>query len=303
MNGNGGPLQIGVFLTHANDLIGSLAGLTSVARRLEDAGVDYVVVADHVVLGADLSAHAALGTSPLGHLSDAPYPDPLITLAAIAAVTSRIRLMTGVLIVPLRPAALLAKSVSTLASLSGGRLDFGVGSGWQETEFAALGVPMTERLSRLDEGLAACRKLWHDAPASFAAPSVSFDDVYCFPQPPGGDVPVWFAGQPIAATLRRVARGGSGWISIRPLETHEAGHIRADLDRACEEAGRGPGSAGIRCPIAGPGSEADGWKLLRDRVGELHASGVDGVHLPLRRLAHTMSEFDDLLPKIAALAC
>lgn len=279
---------VGVFLTHANDLLGpDLARLGEVARRLDDAGVDYLTVADHIVLGSDLSAHDALGGA-LGYPLTEPYPEPLVTLAAIAAVTSRIRLMTGVLVAPLRPAVLLAKSVATLAALSGGRLELGVGSGWQEAEFAALGVPIAEKVARLDAGLAACRALWRDE---------SFTGLHCYPQPPGGTVPVWYAGRPTRATLRRVAETGAGWLPIRQLDPEAAAAARADLDRACEEAGRDPATVGIRCPLA-----IDDWDALRDTVARLYESGVDGVHLPLRRLATSLDELDAVLPRLTGLA-
>jgi probable F420-dependent oxidoreductase len=285
---------VGVFLTHANDLLGAdLARLGEVARRLDEAGVDYLTVADHVVLGPDLSAHDALGGA-LGYPLTEPYPEPLVTLAAIAAVTTRIRLMTGVLVAPLRPAVLLAKSVATLAVLSGGRLELGVGSGWQEAEFAALGVPITEKVARLDAGLAACRALWRDAPADVG----SVTGLHCCPQPPGGTVPVWFAGRPTRATLRRVADTGAGWLPIRPLDAATATAARADLDRACDEAGRDPATVGIRCPLA----PTDDWDALRETVARLWESGVDGVHLPLRRLATSLTELDAVLPRLTGLA-
>lgn len=285
----GRPL-VGVFLTHANDLLGpDLARLGDVVRRLDDAGVDYLTVADHIVLGPDLSAHDALGGGTLGYPLTEPYPEPLVTLAAIAAVTTRIRLLTGVLVAPLRPPALLAKSVATLAVLSGGRLELGVGSGWQEAEFAALGVPVTEKVARLDAGLAACRALWADE---------SSNGLHCFPQPPGGTVPVWFAGRPTRATLRRVAETGAGWLPIRQLDPEAAAAARADLDRACDEAGRDPATVGIRCPL----TPVEDWGALRGTVSRLWESGVDGVHLPLRRLATSLTELDAVLPRLTGLA-
>lgn len=295
---------IGVFLSHANDVVGpDLACLPAVASSLEDAHVDYVSVADHVVLGPDLSAHAALGGSALGYPLDEPYPDPLVTLAAVAAVTSRMRLLTGVLIAPLRPPVLLAKSVATLAALSGGRLDLGVGSGWQRAEYGALGVPIEDKVQRLEDGLAACRALWGSAPAAFRSPTVAFDGLHCFPQPPGGDVPIWFAGKPVPATLRRVAALGAGWLPIRQLTPDEARTARRDLDSACAEAGREPSSVGIRCPVAVP-RRADGERdsgRLRDEIAALTEAGVDGVHLPLRQLAASADAFDDALDFLDAL--
>src|SRR6185436_18984466 len=86
-----------------------------------------------------------------------PWVEPLTTLAAMAAVTSTVRLGTGVLITPLRPAVLLAKTIATLDNLSGGRVDLGVGLGWQREEYAAIGVSFTERWARHDDEIRACR--------------------------------------------------------------------------------------------------------------------------------------------------
>lgn len=296
--------QIGIFLSHANDVIGpDLHHLAEVVRQLEGAGVGYVSVADHVVLGSDLSPHAALGGSALGYPLDEPYPDPLITLAAVAAVTTRMRLMTGILIAPLRPPVLLAKSVATLAALSGGRLDLGVGTGWQAAEFAALGVPIERKVQRLEEGLAACRALWASTAASFSSPTVAFDGLHCSPRPPGGDVPVWFAGRPVPATVRRVVATGSGWLPIRQLAPEEARAARAQLDRACTSAGRDPASVGIRCPLV-PTRRPDGGldtDRMAEEIAELHDTGVDGVHLPLRMIAGTREELEAALPDLARL--
>ena len=94
-----------------------------------------------------------------------PWFEPLTMLAAIAGATSRIRLATGVLISPLRPAVLLAKIAATLDVVSGGRLDLGVGTGWQREEYEASGIPFAGRAARMDDQLRACRVLWSDAPA------------------------------------------------------------------------------------------------------------------------------------------
>src|SRR4051812_18674573 len=98
-------------------------------------------------------------------------PEPLTTLAAMAGATKNIGLMTGILIAPLRPAALLAKTAATLHALSGGRLTLGVSTSWQSEEYAALGGPFRERGRRLDETLRACRELWSHTPASYTSES------------------------------------------------------------------------------------------------------------------------------------
>ena len=131
-------------------------------RAAEDAGIDRVVVVDHVVMGPHTENYV-WGKFPVP--PDAPWLEPLTMLTAIAAVTTRVRLATGILIAPLRPAALLAKQVATLDQISGGRVDLGVGTGWQREEYDAQNLDFDERGQLLDDTLAACRVLWRDTPA------------------------------------------------------------------------------------------------------------------------------------------
>src|SRR3954452_14948302 len=116
--------------------------LLDIARAAEDAGVERIVVTDHVVLGYGTDAYSwgRFPTAP-----DGPWLEPLTCLTAIAAVTERLRLATGILIAPLRPAAVLAKTVATLDVMSGGRVDLGVGVGWHREEYDALGLDFKAR--------------------------------------------------------------------------------------------------------------------------------------------------------------
>jgi alkanesulfonate monooxygenase SsuD/methylene tetrahydromethanopterin reductase-like flavin-dependent oxidoreductase (luciferase family) len=127
---------------------GDWGALLDVARAAEAAGVDRLVVTDHVVLGPHLDAYAwgRFPTAP-----DGPWLEPLTVLTAMAGVTRAVRLSTGILIAPLRPAAVLAKTVATLDVLSGGRVDLGVGVGWQREEYDALGLDFDDRGRLLDD--------------------------------------------------------------------------------------------------------------------------------------------------------
>jgi probable F420-dependent oxidoreductase len=293
----------GVFLTHANELLGRDGEhLLEVARVLDESAVDYLVVADHVLLSAGGHGHDALGGA-LPFPLDEPYPDPLITLAAAAAVTSRIRLATGVLIAPLRPAPVLAKMAATVAALSAGRLDLGVGSGWQEEEFAACGVPAAAKAQRLDDCISACKALWHGRPASFSSRTVSFEDVACSPRPPEGDIPVWFGGRAIPATLSRIARLGAGWLPLRLPSPAELRQARADLDRLCEQAGRDPAGIGIRVTlptVRDASGAADLPGTLLPAAG-LAAAGVTGVQVNIRDFARSLPELRDAAGTLRAL--
>ncbi len=237
-----------VNVSHLGPLDGAiLEGLLEIALHADELGFDQLLMTDHVVLGTNLDSHAALG-GPFPWPPEHPYPDPLIVLAAIAAMTSRIRLTTGVLIAPLRPAVLLAKQAATLDQISNGRLELGVGTGWQLEEFEALGVPMEGKAARMDDLVRACRTLWRDSPASFESPTVSFRDIYCRPLPvqPGG-VPFWFAGGPNRAVARRVAELGDGWCPL----TRSTSQVWPGASASCARSSSGPA---VTRPAPGCGS-------------------------------------------------
>jgi probable F420-dependent oxidoreductase len=219
----------------------SLLGLAVAAER---CGVDGVSVVDHVVMGSNVQRYP-YGRFPGG--PEAPYLEPLTVLAAISAVTERIELATAVLISPLRPAALLAKAAATLDVLSGGRLVLGVGTGWQEEEYRALGADFARRHQVFDDQLAACAALWTGGPVDFDAPTLGFEAIHCRPRPVReGGVPFWIGGTLTDRNLARIVRWGSGWIPA-PVDGPEAvaGGIRR-LRAALEQAGRDPGSVRMR---------------------------------------------------------
>ncbi len=225
---------------------GDVRRVIDAVRDAEAAGVHGVTVTDHVAMSTRTDRYP-YGEFPLP--LDFPWYEPLLLLSAIAAATERIRLGTGVLIAPLRPAVLLAKMVATLDALSGGRVDLGVGTGWQREEFSAVGVEFAGRGERLMDTLRACRALWSGAPASFASPTVSFADLYSLPHPPqGGAVPIWFGVAANAENCRRIAELGVGWVPMRVKPDEIAAGAEA-LRAAFAAAGRDPGELRIRAQL------------------------------------------------------
>ena len=222
-------------------------GLLDLGRTAEDAGVDRLVVTDHVVMGRNTDAYVwgRFPTAP-----EAPWLEPLTVLTALAAVTERVRLATGILIAPLRPAALLAKSVATLDQVSGGRVDLGVGVGWQREEYEAEGLRFEDRGRLLTDTVAACRALWERTPADFSSPSVSFSDVFLSPKPVQERLPVWFGGTLTDRMLRRVVDLGDGWIPIMGSTVEGVADGATRLRKALAEAGRDPGALGVQAPMA-----------------------------------------------------
>ncbi len=216
----GGPAvrrpQLSVTLRNfAADDPGSWAPLVAVAEAADRAGADRVVVVDHVVFGESLDDYGrpevggtAGGRQPTG--PDGHWLEPLTLLTYVAARTTRVRLATGILVAALRRPVVLAKTTATLDVLSGGRLDLGVGVGWQRAEYDAAGLEFGRRGSLLDESLELCRRLWTE-------PVVHLDGagpLHQMPKPrQDGGVPVWVSGRSTNARVRdRVARFGAGWI-------------------------------------------------------------------------------------------
>src|SRR4051795_6073285 len=149
-----GAMQLGIHLPHA----GSQASPELIkrhARRAEDLGLSDVWVSEHIIV-----PRKQFPRSPL-------FYDPVLTLTWVAAVTERVRLGTSVIVLPMRHPLPLAKELSTLHNLSGGRLILGAGVGWLEAEFAALGVPFRERGRRMDEGIDMMRAVWSQDPVTF----------------------------------------------------------------------------------------------------------------------------------------
>ena len=170
------------------------------ACAADEAGIDRIFVSDHVVFGENMEAYARPevggqegGRQPTG--PDGHWLEPLTVLTALSSVTSRVRLATGILLAGLRRPAVLAKAAATLDVLSGGRLDLGVGVGWQREEYEAAGLDFERRGRILDHTLAVCQTLWRDSPATFQSEELTFEGVHQMPHPlqPGG-VPIWVSG-------------------------------------------------------------------------------------------------------------
>ncbi|MCF8532625.1 MAG: LLM class F420-dependent oxidoreductase [Reyranella sp.] len=264
-------------LHFGNNTFPDLASAHRLVRLAEAAGFDSVFAVDHVVLPDTYSStypYAASGRLPGDRT--APIPDPLIWMAAVAAVTTRLRFMTGVLILPQRNPLVLAKQVATLDHLSGGRIELGIGVGWLKEEFEALGVPFEKRGKRADEYIAAMRALWAADGASYAGEFVKFHEVSCNPKPVAGSVPIIVGGHSEAAA-RRAGRLGNGFFpSIgRPADTMPLIDIAR---RAAEAAGRDPAAIEMLagCPDLLPGSGKDAEAAIKERA----ARGIGRIVLP-----------------------
>jgi probable F420-dependent oxidoreductase len=196
--------------------------------------------------------------------SDADWLDPLLGLSFIAALTRRIMLATGILLLPEHNPLIVAKQAATLDVLSGGRLALGVGVGWSAEEFEALGVPFERRGARTTEYVAALRRIWASDVASFFGEFIRFDTVRVYPKPVRSrKVPIIIGGTSDAA-LRRAAMIGDGWYGFNLSAAEVPDRVRR-LAAYCREHGRDPHSLTVAVSL----SDGDPYLLP-----ELTAAGV-----------------------------
>src|SRR5499433_968213 len=174
-----------------------------IGRAAEAAGFESLWVADHVVLPDPPVAGRPMAP-------DMRLLDPIVSLTFLAAHTKRIRLATGVIILPQRQALVLAKQLASLDVLSNGRLIFGLGVGWCEPEMRSVGAPFAERGRVADDYLAAMRAVWTQAKPSYKGPYVSFDGVQAMPRPVQAPIPIVVGGRS-APAYRRAVSQGNGW--------------------------------------------------------------------------------------------
>lgn len=221
------------------------------ARAMDVAGVDRLVVSDHLVFGENLDAYGdpaiggtAGGKQPTG--PDGIWLDPLIFLTMIAATTSRIRLGTAILLAALRRPAVLAKELATMDVMSGGRVDVGVGVGWQREEYEAVGLSFEDRGRLLDHTLEVCQTLWTQQRATYDSPELSFDAIHQMPKPlqPGG-IPIWVSGTVNKRVARRLSKFGYRWIPWGPAITDLAGAIPA-MKQAIADVGGDPSALQVQ---------------------------------------------------------
>jgi probable F420-dependent oxidoreductase len=240
-------------------------GVAQLARTLEKAGFDSLWVPDHVVLPRVMASRypfAADGRATWP--TDTPYFDALVALALAAAVTERVGLGTGVLVLPQRQPVVTAKQLASIDAASRGRLTVGVGAGWLEEEFDALNTPFETRGSRFEEWIALLRTCWTGTPEPFEGRHYTLPPgILCLPRP-AHPVPVLVGGHTKPA-IRRATTIGDGWLgqqALGALDTSEISAVRAAgaqqiVLRIVEAAGRGA--------------------ELASRLGELAEAGVDEV--------------------------
>lgn len=251
--------------------------LIASAQAAEGLGYGHILLYDHV-LGAE---HAGRDPAFMGPYTEKdPYHEVFVTLGFLAGVTSTIGLATGVLILPQRQTALVAKQAAEVDLLSGGRLRLGVGTGWNYVEYESLGVPWKDRGRRFDEQLDLMRRLWREPVLDYTGEFHRVDRAGILPRP-RPDLPIWFGGFADVA-LRRAEKKGDGFIyATSPERMVPAFERMAELLQA---EGRDPSAFGADATIDFS-QGAESWVRNRDLWEKL-----GGTHLSLRAM-DTAAEF------------
>ena len=210
-----------------------------VSRRAEAAGFESLWGGEHVILPSKIeSSYPYTKDGKLPARPDTPIPDPLIWLAFAAAAAPTMRLGTCILIVPQRNPLILAKELATLDQLSGGKVELGLGVGWLEEEFQALGVPWERRGARNDEYIEAMRTLWSGPEVEFHGEFVDFPTVTCSPRPVQASIPILVGGDSDVA-IRRAARLADGYFPGEG-DVDRLASLITRVRQAAEDAGRDP---------------------------------------------------------------
>ena len=223
-------------------------------------------------------------------------------LTAIAATTTRIRLGTAILLAALRRPAVLAKQLATLDVLSEGRVDLGVGVGWQREEYEAVGLPFEDRGRWLDHTLEVCQALWTQQRASYDSAELSFEGIHQMPKPvQAGGVPVWVSGTVNNAVARRIARFGSGWIPWGPAYADLPGAIAAMKDKVIGFGGDPTDLQvqGVARVVKTPDGSID-YAASAAAVPALVAAGVTDIRFPASLTVEQDRALEILTPLVAA---
>lgn len=266
-------MKIGISTFVTDDGIDSV----SLARAIEERGFDSLVIAEHTNIPASRETPYPMG----GELPDMYYRtlDPFVTLAAAAAVTSRIELFTGIALLIQRDPIITAKEAASIDLISGGRFVFGVGAGWNIEELRNHGTDPKTRGALLDERIEAIRALWTTEPAEYHGKYVDFDPTHLRPKPVQTPHPPIYIGGNSDATVKRVIRHDAGWIANPfPVET---------LSKRIDQIRDG---AGHDVPLAqfGTPTDLDYWRAL-DHLG----FGQIALLLPTEPLDESLRLLDE----------
>jgi len=249
------------------------AAIRDYAQAAEELGYTHILAYDHV-LGANPDRPGGW-TGPYTY--EDPFHEPFVLFGYVAAVTRTIELVTGILILPQRQTALVAKQAATLDVLSKGRLRLGVGLGWNEVEYIALNQDFHTRGRRIEEQIRLLRELWSQPLIHFVGEWHTVPDAGINPLPHQRPIPVWFGGH-ADPVLRRIARIGDGWLLNYRTAAEARPHLD-QLDRYLEQAGRSRSVIGIEARLRYGSGDSSEWAA---RMREWESVGA--THLTLNTM-------------------
>jgi probable F420-dependent oxidoreductase len=263
-------MKIGVVFPQ-NEFPADPAALHAFTQAVEGLGFHHILTYDHV-LGASPDRPGGK-QGPYTHLDS--FFEPFTLFSFMAAISSRLNFVTGILILPQRQTALVAKQAATLDVLSGGRFRLGVGTGWNRVEYEALGENFHNRGKRAEEQVALLKALWQEPLVTFKGKWHTVSDAGLNPLPVQRPIPIWFGGY-VDPVLRRVARMGDGWFpAMKPVE--DTAPTIEKLAGFLAEEGRSLSDIGIEPRIKITEGGPDSWRADRDaweKVGATHLSLV-----------------------------
>ena len=258
-------------------------------QRVEELGFRHVLAYDHV-LGADRAVHQGWDRP---YDSTTTFHEPLVMFGFLAALTS-LELVTGIIILPQRQTALVAKQAAEVDLLSGGRLRLGVGLGWNYVEYEALGQDFATRGRRIEEQVALMRRLWTEPSLSHAGPFDRITGAGIAPLPVQRPIPVWFGAQS-APAYRRAGRLADGWFpQVQPGP--ELDQARAVVSQAATEAGRDPATLGMEGRITWRGDAGE----LAGQAARWQDAGAS--HVSVNTMGAGLVTLDDHLAALAEAA-
>jgi probable F420-dependent oxidoreductase len=281
-------MQLGALLP-LGDIGGDPAVVREFAQTAEAIGYDFVEAPDHV-----LGVNAASRPGWDRNTSEDLFHDPFVLFGYLAGCTEKLGFSTGVLILPQRQTALVAKQAACLDVLCGGRFRIGIGVGWNEVEYSGLNEDFHNRGRRSEEQVQVMQALWAEPHVSFTGRWHTIEDAGINPRPASGRVPVWFGGHH-ERTLERIAKFGDGWMPNAYPPDQSALDVFARVRSLTEQAGRDPATVGIEVWVAmGSGTEADWAEETRfwKRAGASHLCLTTTFNRrPHRRIAgHTLAD-------------
>lgn len=245
-------------------------GIRDYAQAVEDLGYTHLLAFDHV-LGANTARPDRQGRR-WAYTSESVFHEVFVLFGYLAAMTRQIELVTGVLILPQRQTALVAKQAAAVDILSGGRLRLGVGLGWNEVEYQALGENFHNRGARVEEQIALLRALWTRPLVDFHGRWHHIPDAGINPLPIRRPIPIWMGGY-VEPVLDRVGRLADGWLLVSPAGPQIEQHLER-IRASAEQAGRDPATIGLEGGIRISGGGPERWQQDLERWRELRASHV-----------------------------